>query len=195
MKTTNVKRTTMLILLALAAFALASCAPAAEPTATGDSYVSEVLPADYEGALSARNQLALGTLRLEGTALAPTSAEAQALIPLWQALRSLQTSGASAPEEMNALLAQIESTMRAEQLQQIAALGLTNADMQAWAAENGLQTGTGGGTGQGQGQGMSPEARATRQAEQGVTSASSSGSRLSSAMIDAVIAYLQSIQP
>jgi hypothetical protein len=185
---------TLLILLALFTLTLASCAPATEPTTTGDTYVSTYLPVDHDGAISVRNQLALGTLNLGGTALAPTSAEAQALLPLWQALRSLQTSGASAPEEINAILAQIEAGMRPEQLQEIAAMGLTNTDMQEWASANGIQTGSGGGV-PGQGQGMSPEARATRQAEEGITSGSTGGSRMSTALIDAVVGFLQNLTP
>jgi len=188
------KKTSILILFVLVSLALVSCGSATDATATGDTYVSSNLPVEYEGAISVRNQLALGTLNLAGTALAPTAAEAQALLPLWQALRSLQTSGVSAPEEVNAILAQIETSMRPEQLQEIAAMELTSTDMQAWAMENGIQVGTGEGV-PGQGQGMSPEARATRQAEQGITSGSTSGSKMSSALIDAVIVFLQNLAP
>lgn len=188
------KKIFILTLVAFVALALASCGPATDTTPTGDTYVSAYLPVDYEDAISVRSQLALGTLRLEGTTLAPTSDEALALLPLWQALRSLQSGGASAPEEVNAILAQIETSLRPEQLQEIAAMELTNADMQAWASENGMQAGTGEGS-PGQGQGLSPEARATKQAEQGVTSESAGGSRMSSALIDAVIAFLQTINP
>lgn len=184
------KKMTILILVALISLALASCGSATDASSTGDTYVSAYLPMDYEGAISARNQLALGTLRLEGTSLAPTADEALALLPLWQALRSLQSGGVSAPEEINAILAQIEASMRPEQLQEIAAMELTNTDMQEWASANDIQAGTGGGV-PGQGQGMSPEARATRQAEQGISSGSTGGSRMSSALIDAVIGFLQ----
>lgn len=188
------KKTSILIMFVLVSLALASCGSPTDATATGDTYVSSNLPVEYEGAISVRNQLALGTLNLAGTALAPTAAEAQTLVPLWQALRSLQTTGVSAPEEVNAILAQIENSMRPEQLQEIAAMELTSTDMQAWALENGIQVGTGGGV-PGQGQGMSPEARATKQAEQGITSGSTSGSKMSSALIDAVIVFLQTLTP
>ena len=50
-----------------------------------------------------------------------------------------------------------------------------------------LRMGTGSGQ-PGQGQSMSPEARATKQTAEGVTSSSASGSKLSSALTDAVIA-------
>lgn len=188
------KKITFLTLIALVALTLVSCGSVTDTTSTGDTYDSAYLPIDYAGAISVRNQLALGTLRLEGTAFAPTTDEAQALIPLWQSLRSLQASGVAAPEEINAILAQIEESMRLEQLQEIAAMELTNLEMQAWASDNGILVGTGGGV-PGQGQGMSPEARATKQAEEGVTSDSTGGSKMSSALIDAVITYLQTIYP
>jgi len=68
---------------------------------------------------------------------------------------------------------------------------LLQTDMQAWATANGITLGSGGGT-PGQGSGLSAEARATKQAEQGVTSGESgSGSKLASALMDAVIASLE----
>ena len=188
------KKILIFTLFALLTISLASCGADAATTSPLDMYVSTNLPTDYENALSARNQLALGTLNLAGTALAPTSSEAQTLIPLWQALRSLQNSGVSAPEEVNAIMAQIETSMRPEQLQAIAAMKLTNTTMQEWAAANGLQIGTGAGV-PGQGQGMSPEARATKQAEMGITADSSGGSKMSSALIDMVVTFLQTANP
>ncbi len=183
---------TLTILLALL---LASCGATTDSIPTGDTYISPNLPTDYEDALSVRNQLALGAIELDGTGLAPDSDQAQVLLPLWQALRSLQQSGSPAEAETNALLAQIEAAMKPEQLQAIAAMQLTSTDMQNWASVNGIQMGTGGGT-PGQGSGLSPEARATKQAEQGVTSSdSSSGSKLSSALIDTVIALLEARLP
>jgi hypothetical protein len=68
---------------------------------------------------------------------------------------------------------------------------LLQTDMQEWATANGITLGSGGGT-PGQGSGMSAEARATKQAEQGITSSESgSGSKLASALIDAVITSLE----
>ena len=69
---------------------------------------------------------------------------------------------------------------------------LTSADIQAWAAANGVSTGTGGGGGQGQGSGMSPEARATKQAAEGITSGSG-GNGVSTAILNSLITYLQGL--
>ena len=174
----------------LFALLLAACSGTAAPAPTsGDLYASQNLPTDYDGALAVRNQLALGTLELNQGDLAVNAEQAQTLIPLWQGLRSTQQAGGSAQAEVSALLTQIESAMTPEQLQAIAAMKLTQPDMQAWATANGITMGSGT---PGQGAGMSPEARATKQAAEGVTSSGGgSGSKLSAALIDAVIASLE----
>lgn len=182
-----------LLTLVLSTLLLAACSGTAAPAPTtgGDIYVSQNLPVDYEGALAVRNQLALGTLELNQTDLAISAEQAQTLFPLWQALRSTQQAGGTAQAEVSALLTQIESAMKPEQLQAIASMKLLQTDMQEWATANGITLGNGGGT-PSQGSGMSPEARATKQAEQGITSSEGgSGSKLASALIDAVIASLE----
>jgi hypothetical protein len=186
------KRIVILTVLLLSLF-LAACSGTAAPAPTtgGDIYVSPNLPVDYEGALAVRNQLALGTLELNQTELAISAEQAQTLLPLWQALRSTQQAGGTAQAEVSALLVQIEGAMKPEQLRSIANMKLLQTDMQEWAAANGIVLGSGGGT-PGQGSGMSPEARATKQAAEGITSnQSGSGSKLTSALIDAVIASLE----
>jgi hypothetical protein len=175
------------------AITLTACSPAATPAPASrqDTYVSASLDTTYEGALSARNQLTLGTLELDGTANAVTSEQARTLLPLWQALRGTTRSGASAQAEVNALLAQIESAMTADQLAAIRAMQLTQTDLQEWAAANGITLGQGGRPGAGQE--LPPDVRATRQAEQGRTSGGNANGGASSAMLDAVIAYLDSL--
>lgn len=186
-------RITLSLVLGVTIF-LASCSGTTAPAATVDTYASEALPAGYDGALPVRNQLALGILELNQTASPITAEQAQLLIPLWQALRSTQESGGQATAEVNALLAQIESTLTPQQLSSIADKQLTFTDMQTWAAANGIQLGTNGGV-PGQGMGLSPEAKATKQAAEGMTSTSASGSKMSSALTDAVIAALEASLP
>lgn len=179
-------------LVFLFALLLASCSGTAAPAPTtgGDIYVSQNLPVDYDGALPVRNQLALGTLNLSAD-LAISAEQAQTLLPLWQALRSTQQAGGTAQAEVSALLNQIEAAMKPEQLQSIASMKLTFTNMQEWATANGITMGSGGGT-PGQGMGMSAEARATKQAAEGVTSTGGGGgSKLPTALMDAVIASLQ----
>ena len=178
-------------LVFLFAILLASCSGtvAAAPTTGGDTYVSQNLPVDYEGALAVRNQLALGTLELNQTDSAISAEQAQTLLPLWQALRSTQQAGGTAQAEVSALLTQIEAALKPEQLKSIASMKLTFTNMQEWATANGITMSSGT---PGQGSGMSPEARATKQAAEGVTSNSGgSGSKLPTALMDAVIASLE----
>jgi len=111
-------------------------------------YVSAALPAGYENAMPASTQLALGTLRLEGTPQAVTPAQAKTLLPLWQAL---QGSALQNQTEISAVLKQIEGTLTAEQLKAIAAMQLTQDDMRKWMDEHGIQSGPPGTPGPGGG--------------------------------------------
>lgn len=171
---------------------LAACGTASNSnTSVGDLYISSVLLTDYENALPVRNQLAIGTIKLDGTSQAVTSDQAKQLLPLYQALRGTTTSGGGSQEEISALLGQIEITMTADQLQAISEMKLTFTDMQSWATENGIALGTGSGQ-PGSGTELSPEARATKQAAEGMTG-KAPGSGGGAAVLDAVIAYLDNL--
>jgi hypothetical protein len=157
--------------LTLSVALLAACG-GGEPTqaveeAVSSSYTSKVLDTSYEGALSVSNQLMLGTLLLEGTEYAVTPEQAETLLSLWQAL---QGGGVTIQKEIDAVLKQIEETMTQEQLQAIAAMQLTQEDLQAWMEEQGMGGGAPGpgAGGPGGGGDMSDEereaARATAQA-------------------------------
>jgi hypothetical protein len=113
------------------------------------------------------------------------------LFPLWQGIRATMNSGAASEAETNALLAQIEAVLTAEQVAAIGELKLTQTSLQEWAKSQGLSVGTGEGaaSGAGSGQSLSPEARATRQAERGGAGASGG---MAAALVDAVIKLLGS---
>jgi hypothetical protein len=183
---------TLIVVLTLL---LASCSGTADSASTtttnSDVYVSANLPADYENALPVRNQLAIGTMKLDGTAQDVTPEQAKTLLPLYQALRSTTTSGASAQQEISALLSQIEGAMTSEQLTSIRDMQLTLTDMQTWAADNGITLGQND-MQPGARQGLSPEARATLQAANGKTG-EPPGSGGSTAVMDAIISYLESV--
>ncbi|MBM3153407.1 MAG: hypothetical protein FJZ96_14590 [Chloroflexi bacterium] len=177
---------------------LASCSgtAAAESTvpASSDAYISPGLDTGYEGALSARLQLTLGSLYLAETTTPITPEQAALMLPLWEGLRNLTSSGNSAQAEVNAILVQIESLFTIEQLDAISDMQLVSADMQAWMQANGLPQGSGTGQpGAGQGGGLSPEARATKQAAEGITAGSNGGNGASTAILDALIAYLHGL--
>jgi len=149
--------------LALTAILFAGCgaseatpAPAEEDDSAA-AYTSQVLDVSYPDALDARSQLMLGTMQLEETGNAVTPEQAQALLPLWQALQG----GVTARQEVAAVLKQVEGTMTSEQLEAIAAMQLTQEDLRTWMQEQGV------GLQGGQGEGVSSDARATRQAQFG----------------------------
>jgi hypothetical protein len=178
----------LIFTLILSSLLLASCATAATPT-TGDTYTSANLPTDYENAMPVRNQLAIGTMKLDGTDNAVSAEQAQKLLPLYQALRGTSTSGGASQEEITALLTQIEGALNAEQISAIREMKLTFADMQTWATENGITLSTNGGV-PGSGMGLSPEAKATKQAAEGMTG-KTPGSGGGAAVMDAIIKYLE----
>ena len=128
---------TTLITLTLT-LVLAACGGSATPAPASapDTYARPNLDTTYEGALAARNQLALGTLELDGASNAITPEQATTLLPLWQALLSTQKTGAAAQAEVSALLTQIESAMTAEQLTTLREMQLTQTDLQGWAKAN-----------------------------------------------------------
>ena len=87
-------------LLAVAgALILAACGAPAQPSADTVATATPLVAAEatpvgplnteFADAASLRNQLAYGTLLLEGTAQAVTAEQSQALLPLWQAIVAL----------------------------------------------------------------------------------------------------------
>jgi hypothetical protein len=110
--------------LLFVALLLISCSGEAQQTT-----VPSVLSVSYTGALSVEDQLAAGSLLLEETDMAIDSAQASQLLTLWQAYRSLSNSDTSAQVEIDAVIAQIQGTMSAEQIEAIRAMGLTSDDL------------------------------------------------------------------
>ena len=93
-------------------------------------------------------QLVVGTFKLEGTTNAITPTQATALVPLWQAYTQLTSSNTAAQAEIDAIIAQIQSTMTPQQVQAITAMKLTRQDLFKTMSDLGLTNGYGGnGTG------------------------------------------------
>lgn len=140
----------LLITLTIVVLLLVACggttvptAPAAAPIASNNEVTPTPLSAtylkiDYADATSVRNQLALGTLKLEGTANAITAAQAKELLPLWQALVTLSSSTTTAEAELTAVQNQIAEVLQPAQLQAIGALQLTTTQLNAFYAEKGI---------------------------------------------------------
>ncbi len=64
-------------------------------------------------------KLGVGILKLEETELTVTAQQAEELLPLWKALRSLSSDTNTTAEEINALNHQIEEIMTADQLEAV----------------------------------------------------------------------------
>ncbi len=85
-------------------------------------------------------QLLVGTLKLETTDLAVSSDQASQLLPLWETLQSLATSGTAATEEVQAVVDQIKSTMSTSQISSITAMNLTQQDLATAMSDNGASS-------------------------------------------------------
>ncbi len=153
-----------------------AAAPAeAAPAAAAPAELNE----EYENALTIKNQLILGSIWMEGTPDAITPEQAKTLLPYWQLYRSLTASETAATEETTAVQNQILALMTPDQIQAIAAMQITNIDMQAYYVEIGAKeakddtaTPEAGATGVPM-RDLSPEAKATAKAERGIVSSSS----------------------
>ena len=128
-----------LTLLALSASLLFACAPAPETTlAAPTSIAGEYLTIEYADAANLRSQLALGIMNLDGTPNAVTSEQAKTLIPFWQAVIALSGDTNTATEELTAVQDQIVATLTSKQMQSIAAMQITNADLSVFYADYGI---------------------------------------------------------
>ena len=133
------KQTRFLLLLLVVAVVLAACGSAAdEIPAAPTSIAGEYLSIEYADAASLRNQLAYGTLLLDGTADAVSPEQATAMIPLWQAIVALSGDETTADEELLAVQDQIVKVLSEEQRQAIATMQITNTALNAFYAQYGI---------------------------------------------------------
>lgn len=132
------KRQTLLIVLVIVATMLSACAPTSTVTPTPASLAAAYIQTDFTDAASVRNQLAYGTIKLEGTTNAVTSTQAQTLLPLWQAVLKLSGTSEVATEELTAVQNQITEAMSPTQMQTIGAMKISNATLSTFYAERGV---------------------------------------------------------
>ncbi len=153
-------RQQMLIFVLLMAITLSACgSPAQSAAATEVPQAGATVGLIAGGAAGEMPQmlrLALATFNLEETNYPITAEQAQILLPLWKAVRSLNNSETAAPQEIQGLISQIEKTLTAEQMQAIQGMQLSREDLAAIAEKYGFELGGF--------QNLSPELRATMQA-------------------------------
>jgi hypothetical protein len=124
-----------ILLLSLLAFSLSGCAKSTDAATSAGSTAQDAQDAQGNPQaggnieLSEPTQLAIGTLKLEGTDLAVRVDQAAELLPLWQAYQSLSTSSTAASIEIQGVLDQIKETMSSEQMQAIAAMDISGQNM------------------------------------------------------------------
>ncbi len=116
-----------------------SATPVAAGAETNTDTLAAMLPDDYDDALSARNQLMMGTLQLEETDASITPEQAQTLSLLWQAYKALGADDMAASEELTAVQVEIMATMTDSQLAAIREMQLTNVALRAFYTEQGLE--------------------------------------------------------
>lgn len=83
------------------------------------------------------SQLAVGTLKLEGTGKAITKEQASQLIPMWQVYKQLIASDTAAQQEIDGLSGQIRDTLTSDQRKAITDMKLTQSDVFAFMQRDG----------------------------------------------------------
>jgi hypothetical protein len=102
-------------------------------------------PAD--GAMQPLAELAVGTLKLDGTADVITTEQAAELLPLWEVYSEIGSSDTAAPEEIEGLTGQIREAMTEAQLESIGAMKLSQEDVMGLMRQQGPAVSSGGGSG------------------------------------------------
>ena len=107
------------------AFVLTACGSASgNGASSGNGFRSGA-----SSALTADAKLALGTLKLEGTSQAVDAKTAARLVPLWQLMVQLHSSSSTAPQEVTAVMDEIQATMTSQQVNTINGMSFTQADL------------------------------------------------------------------
>jgi hypothetical protein len=114
-----------LIFLTIFVLTLTACGSAS----TANNLASSPQNGPAAGELPVTTQIALGTLKLDGTDNAVTVDQAATLLPLWETMQVLENSDTAARQEIEALNTQIQETMTEKQMQAISAMNLTRQDM------------------------------------------------------------------
>ena len=94
---------------------------------------------DYaDDAVSIPTQLVVGSLLLEETELALDAEMAEKLLPYWKMYKVLAESDTKAPEEMDAVIDQIQEIMTADQVNYIAEMQITQETMLTLVSDLGI---------------------------------------------------------
>jgi hypothetical protein len=103
-------------IIIIAAVLLSGCTAASDSSAASSG-------------LSTAYELALGTLKLQGSSNAVTSSQAAQLLTLWEGYASISSSDTTSQVELDALVSQIEAAMTDAQLKAIDDMHLTSQSL------------------------------------------------------------------
>lgn len=175
-----------------------ACAPAASTSTEPTSVAGAYLNTEYDNAANLRSQLAFGIIKLADTAVPVNQEQAQQLIPLWQGIIALSGDSTTASEELIAIQDQITTTLTTEQLNAIAEIQITNADLDEFYAEFGIVMPTpipGVTKVPGSGSGKTDEEKAASQATAAALGQTTgTGQSAKTLLFEKVIEYLNGIQ-
>jgi hypothetical protein len=131
----NKVQSLIIILFLLAGLSMAGCSQ--QQAATDEASGATNGPGQTTMPLS--TQLALGTLKLEGTETAVTAEQAVELLPLWKAAKTLSEADNVTSQELEAVFAQIQESMTGQQLSAIDEMDLSPQNMADLAQELGIE--------------------------------------------------------
>ncbi len=134
------KYTSFFLVLSLLALTISACAPAAPAAivAAPSSVAATAIDITFTDAASLRSQLAYGMLKLKDSPNTITPEQAKLLIPLWQAIITLSGDETTAAEELTAVQDQITQALTPAQIQEVAAMKITNAELNTYYAQFGV---------------------------------------------------------
>ena len=131
------KTSSIFLAITLFALTLSACAPAA-PVAAPTSAAAAAIDITFADAASLRSQLAYGAIKLKDTPNVITPEQAKTMIPLWQAVIALSGDETTAAEELTAVQDQITQALTPAQIQAIAAMKITNTELNTFYAQYGV---------------------------------------------------------
>lgn len=134
------KKTLLLLSALLLMVSLTACSAIQLPWASASSRAAQTNSLANFASQPLKNKLAVGLLNLEGSPLAITAAQAQELLPLWKAVKSLSTDSNTTAGEMAALFVQIEGVLTTNQLQAIEKLDLSASELTALEQKYAVQS-------------------------------------------------------
>jgi len=158
-----VRRALVGILLFTVLVAFSACSGVSS-TITSLAGITAQVQSTGETASTVQGRLGVGILKLEETGLAVTDDQAALLLPLWKAVKSLTADSNTSALEISSLYDQIEETLTTKQVQEIEAMTMSQAELNAAMQQYSVQkvqaastsSGSASQTGQAQAQGAPP---------------------------------------